>query len=119
MSAITTPTMKFIKRRLTWCHLKKYSKYDTRSVKHQTMRCNVPAESPKNCYFRNLRYPFLGSVILQLDQRFSGRAEAVVRLQHDLTELSSLLPANVVNIILMLWFRKGLTNFADRVFFLQ
>ena len=60
-----------------------------RIVNHQTMRSNVPAEYPKNYYFRNLYNPFLNSVILQLDQRFSGRAEAVMRL-------SSLLPANVV-----------------------
>ena len=43
----------------------------TRIVKHQTMRSNVPAESPKNYYLRNLYNSFLGSVILQLDQRFS------------------------------------------------
>ena len=60
-----------------------------RIVKHQTMRTNVPAETPKNYYLRNLYYPFLDSVILQLDQRFSGHAEAVMRL-------SSLLPANIV-----------------------
>ena len=30
-----------------------------RIVKHQTMRSNVPAESPKNYYLRNLYYPFL------------------------------------------------------------
>ena len=118
-----------------------------RIVKHQTMRTNVPAETPKNYYLRNLYYPFLDSVILQLDQRFSGHAETVMRL-------SSLLPANVVTanfcevepavnlflpllqaplikvkaqscgkdfvkIILMLWFGKGLTNFANRIFFLQ
>ena len=57
-------------------------------VKHQTMRSNVPAESSKN-YLRNFYNPFLDSVILHLDQRFSGHAEAVMRL-------SSLLPANVV-----------------------
>ena len=45
-------------------------------VKHQTMRSN-------------LYYPFLDSVNLQLDQRYSGYPEAVMRL-------SSLLPANVV-----------------------
>ena len=56
-----------------------------RIVKHQTMSCNVPAESPKNYYILNLYYPSLDSVILQLDQRFSGHAEAVMRL-------SSLLP---------------------------
>ena len=60
-----------------------------RIVKHQTMRNNEPAEAPKNYYFRNLYYPFLDSVILQLDQRFSSHTEAVMRL-------SSLLPANVV-----------------------
>ena len=49
-----------------------------RIVKHQTMRSNVPAESPKNYYLRNLYYPFLDSVILQLDQRISGHAEAVM-----------------------------------------
>ena len=61
----------------------------TRIVKHQTMRCNVSAESPKNYYLRNLYYPFLYSVILLLDQRFSGHAEAVMRL-------SSLFSAKVV-----------------------
>ena len=60
-----------------------------RIVKHQTMRSNVPAESLKNYYLRNLYHPFLDSVILQLDQRFSGHAEAVTRL-------SSLLAANAV-----------------------
>ena len=59
-------------------------------VKHQTMRCNAPAESSKNYYLRNLYYPFLDSVILQLDQRFSGHAEAAIRL-------NSLLPANFIN----------------------
>ena len=53
------------------------------------MRSNVPAESSKNYYLRNLYYPFFGRVILQLDQRFSGPAEALMRL-------SLLLPANVV-----------------------
>ena len=38
-------------------------------LKHQTMRCNVPVELPKNYYLRNFYYPFLDSVILQLDQR--------------------------------------------------
>ena len=51
-----------------------------RIVKHQTMRFNVPADSPKNYYFCNLYYPFRNSVILRLYQRFSGHAEAVVRL---------------------------------------
>ena len=60
-----------------------------RIVKHQTMHNNVLAESLKNYYLRNFYYLFLDSVILQLDQRFSGHAEAVMRL-------SSLLPANVV-----------------------
>ena len=60
-----------------------------RVVKHQTIRTNVPAESPKNYYLCNLYYPFLDSVILQLDQRFAGHAEAGMRL-------SSLLLANVV-----------------------
>ena len=58
-------------------------------VKHQTMGSNVPAESSKNYYLRNLYQPFLDSATLQLDQRFSGHAEAVRRL-------SSLLSANVV-----------------------
>ena len=58
-------------------------------VKHQTMRSNVPAESPRNYYLRNLYYLFLDSVILQLDQRLSGDAEAFMRL-------NLLLPANVV-----------------------
>ena len=56
-----------------------------RIVKHHTMRSNVYQQ---NC-LRNLYYPFLDSVILQLDQRFSGHAEVVMRL-------SSLLPAKVV-----------------------
>ena len=60
-----------------------------RIVKHQTIRSNVQAESLKNYYLRNLDYPFSDSVILQLDQRFSAIAEAVMRL-------SSLLPGNVV-----------------------
>ena len=51
-----------------------------RIVKHRTMHSNVPAESTKNYYLRNLYYPFLDSVILQLDQRFSGHTEAVMRL---------------------------------------
>ena len=59
-----------------------------RIAKYLTMRSNVPAESPKN-YLRNLYYPFLDSVILQLNQSFSGHIEAVLRL-------SSLFPANVV-----------------------
>ena len=58
-----------------------------RIVKHQAMRSNVPAESPKNYYLRNLFHSFLDSVVLQLNQRFSGDAEAVMRLK-------SLLPAN-------------------------
>ena len=58
-------------------------------LKHQTMHSNVPAESSKNNYFRNLYYPFFDSLILRLDQLFSGHAEAVKRL-------SLLLPANVV-----------------------
>ena len=53
------------------------------------MRSNVPAQSPKNFYLRNLYYPFLDSVILQLDQQFSDHAEAVMRL-------SSSLAANAV-----------------------
>ena len=58
-------------------------------VKHQTMRRNVPAESPRNYYLRNFYHPFLDSMILQLEQQFSGHAEAVMRL-------NLLLPANVV-----------------------
>ena len=50
---------------------------------------NLPAESRKNYYLRNLYYSFLDGVFLQLDQRFSGYAEAVMRL-------SSLLRANDV-----------------------
>ena len=61
-----------------------------RIVKHQTMRSNVPAETRKNCYFRNLCDPFLERVVLDLDRRFSVHDEAVVRL-------SSILPANAVN----------------------
>ena len=60
-----------------------------RIVNHQTMRRNILTESFMNYYLRNLYNIFWGSVILQLDQRFSGYAEAVVRL-------SSLFPANVV-----------------------
>ena len=56
-------------------------------AKHQTMRSNVPVKS--HYYLRNLYYPFLNSLILQLDQRFSYHAETVIRL-------SLLLPANVV-----------------------
>ena len=67
-----------------------------RVEKHQTMRSNVPAESPKNYYLRNLYYPFVDSMILQLDQRFSGHVKAVMRL-------SSLLPANKAQ--LLLWQR--------------
>ena len=59
-----------------------------RILKHQTMHKNVPAESSKN-YYLKLYYSFLDSVVLQLDQRFSGHAEAVLRL-------SLLLLANVV-----------------------
>ena len=59
------------------------------NVKYQTMLSNIPAESPKSYYLRDLYFPFLDSVILQLDQRFSGHAEAAMRL-------SSLLPAKVV-----------------------
>ena len=62
-----------------------------RIVKNQTIRSNVPTESSDNCYPRNLYYPFLDSVILQLDQQFSGHAEDIMRL-------SSLLPANVVTV---------------------
>ena len=64
-----------------------------RIAKHRTMRSNVPAESPTNYYLRNLYYPFSDNAILQLDQPFSGHAEAVMRL-------SSLFPANVVTAIL-------------------
>ena len=45
-----------------------------RIVKHQTIRNNLPAESPKNYYLCNQYYPFLDGVILQLDQRISGHA---------------------------------------------
>ena len=62
-----------------------------RIVKNQTMRCNVPPEIFTNYYLSNLHYPFLDSVILQLDQRFSGHAEAAMRL-------GLILPANVVTI---------------------
>ena len=48
-----------------------------RIVKHQTMRSDVPAESPKNYYLRNLYYPLLDSVIMQLNQQFCGHAEAL------------------------------------------
>ena len=51
-----------------------------RIIKHQTMNSNLQAESPMNYYLLNLCYPFLDSVILQLDQQFSGHAEAVMRL---------------------------------------
>ena len=34
------------------------------------MRSNAPVESPRNYYLRNLYYPFLDGVIVQLDQRF-------------------------------------------------
>ena len=61
----------------------------TRIVQHQTIRRNVPAESPKNCFLRNLYYQCLDSVILQLDQRFSGHTETIM-------QLSLLLPANVI-----------------------
>ena len=50
-----------------------------RIVKHQTMHGNVSTESPKNYYLRNLYYPYVDGVILQLDQRFSGHAQAVKR----------------------------------------
>ena len=60
-----------------------------RIVKCQTMCRNIPTELPTNYYLRNLYYPFLDRVILQLDQRFPGHAEAVKRL-------NSFLPANVV-----------------------
>ena len=45
-------------------------------VKYQTIRSNVTAETPDNYFPRNLYYPILDSVILQLDQRFFGHAEA-------------------------------------------
>ena len=61
-----------------------------RIVKHQKMHRNVSAESSKNNYICNLHYPFLDSVMLQLDQLFSGHAEAVMRL-------SSLFLANAAN----------------------
>ena len=50
-------------------------------MKHQTMRNNVQTKSPTNCYLHNLYYPFLGNVVLQLDQQFSGHAEAVMRAE--------------------------------------
>ena len=53
------------------------------------MRSNAPAEIPKNFCLRNFYYPVLDGVILQIDQRFSGHAEAAL-------QLSSLLSANVV-----------------------
>ena len=60
-----------------------------RIVKHQTMRSNVLAESPKNYYLRKPLLPIFDSVILLLDQRFSGHTdEAAMRL-------SSLLLVNV------------------------
>ena len=59
-----------------------------RIVKHQPMRSNISAESSINYYLHNHYYPFSDSVILQLDQRFSGYAEAIMRL-------SSLLPVDV------------------------
>ena len=52
----------------------------SRIIKHQTKHSTIPAESPKNYYLSNLYYPFLDSVILQLDQRFSGHAKAVMQL---------------------------------------
>ena len=61
-----------------------------RIVKHQTMRNNLPAESPKNYYLLNLYYSFFNSVILQFDQQFSGHAKAIM-------QLSSLHPVNVVS----------------------
>ena len=45
-AAITTPTIKFIKKRLTWSQPEEIS--TPRIVEHQTMRSNVLAESPKN-----------------------------------------------------------------------
>ena len=58
-------------------------------IKHQTMHSNAPAESSKNYHLRNFSYSFLDSEILQLNQQFSGYAEAVMRL-------NTFLPANVV-----------------------
>ena len=58
-------------------------------VKCQTIHSNVQAETPENYYLGNLYYPFLDRVILQRDQRFSGHAEATMRL-------SSILSINVV-----------------------
>ena len=60
-----------------------------RIVKHQTMRSNVPGKSLKKYYLRDFYYLFLDSVILQLDQQFSGHAKDIMRL-------SSFRPANVV-----------------------
>ena len=56
-----------------------------RITEHQTMRSNVPAESPKNYFLRNLYYPFFYGVILLLDQRFSVNAEAALRLSSLIT----------------------------------
>ena len=87
MSATTTLTMKFIKKRLTWCHLKKIS--IPRIVKHQTIRSIYQQNHLRIIISATSTVLFLDSVISQLDQQFSGHAEAVMRL-------SLLLLANVV-----------------------
>ena len=62
-----------------------------RIAKHQTMRNNTPAGTPKLYYLQNLYYPFLDNIISQLEQRFSDHAKTV-------TQLSSLLPANIATV---------------------
>ena len=62
-----------------------------RIAKHQTMRNNTPAGTPKLYYLRNLYYPFLDNIISQLEQRFSDHAKTVM-------QLSSLLPANIATV---------------------
>ena len=49
-----------------------------RIVKYQTMRSNVPSESPENYYLRYFYYPFLDSVILLLWQKFFRNHSDVV-----------------------------------------
>ena len=60
-----------------------------RIVKHQTMCSNVPAESFKNYYLRNLTYPFFKQCGFAVRSTIFGPAKAVLRL-------SLLFPANVV-----------------------
>ena len=62
-----------------------------RIAKHQTMRNNTPAGTPKLYYLRNLYYPFLDNIISQLEQRFSDHAKTVM-------QLSLLLPANIATV---------------------